>query len=72
MADIVPKWMWRDPGEVIERLIADSSRRNAPRQPWVQTHARPAARDRYYTQARRIEVRAAVQKVTNHGGGKHE
>lgn len=64
MADIVPAWMWRDPEEIIEGLLALSSR-SSPRL----TIGMPAAvprvdRDRYYTQARRLHVKQLMRGKT--------
>lgn len=65
MADIVPAWMWGDPAVVAERLEAmgrrerlnGSAARDAGHEP----------RDRYYTMARRCEVRGQVKRVMRGG-----
>lgn len=64
MADIVPRWMWDDPAVVAERLEA-MERRQAARRDEL-GRAEPA-RDRYYTMARRVEVRGAVKRVMRGG-----
>jgi hypothetical protein len=69
MPDIVERWMWRDPGEIIDRLLVRSARASAPRvdhDPANQASA-AAGKDRYYTQARQLEIRQCMKRVT---GGK--
>ena len=65
MPDIVPAWMWRDPGEIIEQLLQRSAREAAKARGQGLTlgAARPVARDRYYTIARRVAVRSAMKRV---------
>lgn len=70
MADIVPAWMWGDPAEVVERLEAMSARAAQrviarAREPGAGAVSGP--RDRYYTMARRCEVRGAVKRVMRGG-----
>lgn len=59
MADIVPAWMWRDPGEIIEGLLRLSQPRAAVR---VDTCARLQP-DRYYTMARRLDRKNSLKRV---------
>ena len=65
MADIVETWMWRDPEEIIERLLARSGRASMrPVITLAQEAARGArggARDRYYTMARRCHVKQLMR-----------
>ena len=61
MADIVERWLWGDPAIVVERLEA-RERRSAAKVEATGAES-PRARDRYYTQARRLEVRGAVRRV---------
>ena len=59
MSDIVEAWLWRDPGEIIERL----QQRTARRRDGVAAPAIPRpARDRYYTQARRVHVKNIMRR----------
>lgn len=63
MSDHCERWKWRDPAEIIERLLAESAaigrmiihigqpKPNAPRN-------KP---DRYYTQARRLKIINALR-----------
>lgn len=71
MADIVPAWMWGDPAVVVERLEAmgvNAARRQAARVEQEQASgAAHEPRDRYYTMARRCEVRGAVKRVLRGG-----
>jgi hypothetical protein len=61
MADIVERWMWRAPGEIIERLVARSGRCEQ-RGEAVSTRAPShTTRDRYYTQARRLHVKQLMR-----------
>lgn len=68
--DIVEAWMWRSPEEIIERLIA----RNGAGQLRLVSHDVPretkrgvdageasAPKDRYYTMARRVHIRALLR-----------
>ena len=65
MADIVEAWLWRDPAQIIDRLLERSARQAARDRGLMLGHAMPAARhDRYYTQARHIEIQAAVKRAT--------
>jgi hypothetical protein len=59
MADIVEAWMWRNPEEIIERLLVNSARQDAPR-PVIHVAAREN-RDRYYTRARRHRVKQLMK-----------
>ena len=68
MPDIVPAWMWRDPGEIIEGLLQYSARQAAKKQGLVmgQVNLPRAPRpghDRYYTMARRVEIRGQMKRV---------
>lgn len=62
MADIVESWLWRDPGEIVDRLLERSAREAARRQ-GLEMGAADGPRDRYYTMARRCEVRGSVKRV---------
>lgn len=58
LVNVAPAWMYRDPFEIIERLLQVKPR--------VQTSAhvsKPVRRDRYYTMARRVEIRRATRKA---------
>lgn len=63
MKDIVPAWMWKDPGEIIEGLLRLSAPRPTVR---VETCARQG-RDRYYRMARRLSVRNSFKRVMRGG-----
>ncbi len=64
MSDIVEGWLWRDPGEIIERLLERSTRQSDRAAGTAIGHAQSAShRDRYYTQARQCEIRAAVKRA---------
>ena len=70
MADIVPAWMWGDPAEVVERLEAmsvNAARRVIAKAAEKDSGAAHGTRDRYYTMARRCEVRGAVKRVMRGG-----
>ena len=60
MSDIVERWMWGPPGEIIERLVA---RTEHVEQRGEALSIRPIqpARDRYYTQARRLHVKQLMK-----------
>lgn len=62
--DIVPAWMWRSPGDIIEELLA-LSQREFSRQILTVPHEtkRGADRDRYYTMARRAQIRAYIRRL---------
>jgi hypothetical protein len=64
MADIVPAWMWRDPGEIIDELLSRSARQAARAQGLdvgrADSVSRPQ-RDRYYTQARRVHLQQIMR-----------
>jgi len=55
---VFPAWQYKDPHEIIERLIATSS-------PRPQSTSAPVRKqqDRYYTMARRVEIRRAVKRA---------
>jgi len=59
MADHCERWMWRDPGEIIDRLLA----RSAPRPSVSRETVQPSAqtRDRHYTQARRLHIQKLMR-----------
>lgn len=63
MADIVPAWMWRDPGEIIEGLLTLSARRPGQGLRQGETPVKVGPKDRYYTMARRCAVRGAVKRA---------
>lgn len=68
MPDIVPSWMWRPPGEIIEDLIAHSDRRAQRLEAKAcdvsrETKCGAVRRDRYYTQARRLRVRELMRRM---------
>lgn len=67
MPDIVPAWMWRDPSEIIEGLLQRSARKAARAQGLtmgkIQLPAPRPAHDRYYTMARRVEIRGQMKRV---------
>lgn len=57
MTDICERWLWRPPGEIIERLIAR-------RRPRLLIEVKPhPVRDRYYTQARRLHLKRVMKTV---------
>lgn len=58
---VAEAWMYRDPAEVGDALIRRTARIEQPRPAKVQASA--SARDRYYTMARRAEVRLHVKRV---------
>lgn len=60
MSDIVPAWMWRDPGEIIETLLQISAR-SERRGEAISTRPQRPDRDRYYTQARRLHVKQLMK-----------
>lgn len=62
MADIVESWLWRDPAEIVDRMMKRAARHAAREQGLELGRAEPA-RDRYYTMARRVEVRDAVKRA---------
>lgn len=64
--DIVEAWLWKPPGDIIEELLARSTRlelRAVSRE--TKCGAEPlqvlARKDRYYTMARRARVRALTK-----------
>lgn len=59
--DPCPRWMWRDPEEIIERLIAISER--VPTVRTVAHQVSQCAKDRYYVQARRVHVKQLMRAV---------
>lgn len=64
--DIVPAWMWRAPGDIIEDLLARSTRlelRAVSRETKCGAEPLQASvrKDRYYTMARRAHVRALTK-----------
>ena len=63
MADLVPVWMWKSPEEIIDRLLAITTRQQA-RPLLIVPHEtkRGADRDRYYTMARRAQIRAYIRR----------
>lgn len=65
MPDIVEAWLWRDPAQIIERLVERSAREVARKQNpelWKMECARPA-RDRYYTLSRRIRIKHLAKET---------
>ena len=54
---VVESWMYRDPAEHADALIARSQRQERRQQQGSSS----TDRDRYYTAARRIEVRRAMK-----------
>ena len=61
MADIVPAWMWRSPGEIIDRLVARSERTERRGEAISVRVVEHPARDAYYTQARRLHVKQLMK-----------
>lgn len=64
MADIVERWMWQSPGDIIERLISRSAAQKLPNPPPSGPRPPPPPappRDRYYTQARRVHVKRLMK-----------
>lgn len=61
MADHCPRWMWRDPYEIIERLLAKSAA-SGPDVSRGTSPVRPC-RDRHYTQARRLRIRTLMKGI---------
>lgn len=57
---VVEAWMYSDPAEIADALVARTLRIETPRP--VQASA-SVERDRYYTMARRAEVRLHVKRV---------
>lgn len=74
MPDIVPAWMWKDPYEIIDRLMSlhpgalftevwiDGERAPLRRVLTLPPGAQRFDRDRYYTQARRFHVKQIMTK----------
>lgn len=57
-AKVFPAWQYRDPHEIIERLVAVPVSRPAPvAEPRREQH------DRYYTMARRVVIRRATKRA---------
>lgn len=64
--DIVPAWMWKPPGDIIEDLLEHSAARERRQLRLVSRETKCGAeplqasvrKDRYYTMARRAHVRA--------------
>lgn len=52
---VVESWMYRDPADIGDALV----RRTGRQQP--APSARPAERDRYYTQARKVAISRAMK-----------
>lgn len=61
MADIVEAWMWRPPGEIIDRLMARSERTERRGETLSIKPPERQTRDRYYTQARRLHVQQLMK-----------
>ena len=61
--DIVEAWKWRDPGEMIERLLRDSERlaRGPTREKLSLNVVVVVVRDRYYTLARKCHVKQLMR-----------
>lgn len=55
---IAEAWMYRDPQDIVDGLIALHARRD--RTP-AMSEPSPVQRDRYYTQARRLHVRQVMK-----------
>lgn len=62
MPDIVESWKWRDPEEIIDRLLADSDYRAVREAKRAEPKPR-VERDRHYTRARQIERRQSLSNV---------
>ena len=60
MSDIVERWLWDPPGDIIERLVARSER-SLGRGGTISVGVARQPRDRYYTQARRLHVKQAMR-----------
>ena len=61
VADIVESWMWRDPGAVIDRLLARSARIERRGEAISLRPNARSPRDAYYTQARRLHVKRLMK-----------
>jgi uncharacterized Fe-S cluster-containing radical SAM superfamily protein len=61
---VFERWMYRNPEEIIDRLLERSRRRREG--PLHVTTGPPEVehRDRYYTQARKLEVRKAMREAS--------
>ena len=62
MTDIVERWMWRPPGDIIERLIARSMRCERRGETIQSRPNERSPRDRYYTLARRLHVKQLMRE----------
>lgn len=64
MSDLCERWKWRDPGEIIERLLAESTRAQkravSHETITLRTPCR-VVRDAYYTQARRLHIQKLMK-----------
>lgn len=54
-------WMYDDPGEHADALIARTARQDRALQTSAPAHPAAAMRDRYYTQARRLHVKQLMK-----------
>jgi hypothetical protein len=62
MPDIVESWKWRDPGEIIDRLIGESA--SDERRAEARAQPKPRVeRDGHYTRARQIERKQSLKNV---------
>jgi hypothetical protein len=63
MSDICERWKWRDPAEIIDRLLAESASigRMIARIAKPKPKAPRNKPDRYYTQARRLMIINAMK-----------
>lgn len=61
MSDIVERWKWRPPGEIIERLIGETAHQERRGEAISVRAPEHQTRDRYYTQARRLHVRQLMK-----------
>ena len=61
MSDIVEAWLWRPPGDIIERLMARSERCGRRGEALLTREPDHQPHDRYYTQARRLRVKQAMK-----------
>jgi hypothetical protein len=62
MPDIVASWKWRDPGEIIERLVAET----ALDEHRAEAKAKPKPReqrDRHHVRALQLKRRQSLKKV---------
>lgn len=59
--DICERWKWCDPQEIVDRLIAIANRTERRGEAISWRVVVPVARDRYYTQAKRLHVKQLMK-----------